>query len=102
MYEHAISTVAMSIYNLLAAEGPVLSKNRILAELETRQLPGLKKSALHNALNELKKRGLVLATRKGFKIVDPQRRLAIERNRDGDGWDGWKVRDIHRGLLPIE
>lgn len=99
---YATSTVAMSAYNMLAVQGRPFTTKAIFNYLSSEPHPGLKKTQVKQGLAELKKLGLVRSSREGFQINDPKRRLCVSRDRSGDGWDGWKVRDLQRGLIPIE
>lgn len=98
------STVAYSVYQAICQGGPA-ELHEILARLEkwvaesrvrvtTRQVQA--------ALSGLIRRGRareILHTGV-FDVNDPQRRYLVGRDREGDGWSGWKVQPFRRELTP--
>lgn len=109
--EYALSTVAMSIYNLLANYG-VLNLDRIV-HLVNQQLPGIKIEHVNDAIYKLKNRVWIVGNNNGFKLFDDQRRPVLSRNREDcymdnetgeiiGGWSDWLVRDPNGLLRRIE
>ena len=109
---YGASTVAMSVYNLLALKGRPVEAAELLADLQALQLPELGDELFTKALAQAEARGLVRGREGLFWIKDPRRRRITSRDRsDGHvdeatgevlgGWGGWCVEDPH-GPVPIE
>jgi len=109
--DYALSTVAMSIYNYVAAYG-VLNFDRLM-HLLNQQHPGIKVEQTNDALDELKKRLWICGSKTGFRLTDEQRRPVLSRNREDasvdektgktiGGWSDWLVRDSNGLLRRIE
>ncbi len=90
----ATSTVAMTIYNALAAG----SGSRLFDEIasavsswaaESRLV--VTESQMHEAVDELMRRGRLYVRIAGYDVTDPLRRVVVKRDRRGDGWHGWQV-----------
>jgi hypothetical protein len=111
---HAVSTVAVSAYNLVAVAGKPLKATEIRERLASSQHVGLSIERTREALNGLVGRKLMrLAGDEAFDVVDPKRRVVVGRDRsdaqvldDGavtGGWNGWRVRErATRSAVPIE
>jgi hypothetical protein len=111
--EWADSTIAMSIYNIVAKLGrPLGNIDEILDVVRKLYHPGLLKKDAKRAVAELKKRKLLIKVKGGLDVADVQRRLVVGRNRedaeiqeDGTvtgGWKDWQVEDLLRGIIPME
>ena len=98
----ANSTIAYSIYNLLASAGHPIKKSEILQTLRTIQHPTLSMRQFEDALMLLctKKKLLVILKKDFYDVVDKDkgiilrrdisdaRRNTITREWEG-GWNGW-------------
>lgn len=109
---YGASTVAMSIYNLLALKGRPTEGAELLADLSALQLPELAAELFTRALAQAVSRGLVRGREGRYWIKDPRRRRITTRDRSdaevdeatgqvNGGWGGWYVEDPH-GPQPIE
>ncbi len=95
MAEVAESTVAMSLYNVVAAEGAqTLAQAR---ELLARHGYLLATSALELALRQLVERGLAVVEGERLSVTGPAGHVVVSRNRDDpEGWAGWRVAPFER------
>jgi hypothetical protein len=98
----ATSTVAMSIYNLVAFAGRPMTLDEMLVGLKKVQFYDIELDDLVKPIEELARRGWMVANDGRFEIVDNvKRRLIRSRDRfdfahDDDGhespfggWNGW-------------
>ncbi len=110
---YGTSTIAFSLYNLLALRGEASSVDEMLDDLEMIQHPLLELPQLNRALDRLEEKKLVIRDGDDYRVIDRRRRVIVERDlldaavdpETGElvgGWNGWMVRDPRRGLVPIE
>jgi len=94
MIDVAESTLAMSVYNLLAVAQRALQPGQIAAQV--RQLGSAAElGGVERALAELVKRGLVKQVRPGlYDARGPGGWVVFRRDRTGDGWSGWTCRNL--------
>lgn len=98
----APSTIAFTLYNLIALAGRQITEAELAKRLEKHH-PGVAPDEVNAALKELVERGLVDSLEVGYDLRDKQRRVARSRQRaDPDGWRGWMVQDRRVGLISIE
>ena len=97
----ATSTVAMTVYNLLAGGTGARTIDEIAAAVsgwaaESRIV--VSESQLREAVAGLVVRGFVrdMGARGLFDVVDPKRRVVASRDRTGEGWAGWRVHTMAR------
>lgn len=109
--EYALSTVAMSIYNYLAAYGP-LNFDKLL-HLVNQQHPGIKVEQMKEAILELKNRCWITGNTEVLELLDLDRRPVVGRNREdwsinektgeiSGGWSNWIIRDKNGELYKVE
>lgn len=101
--EYADSTIAMSIYNVLATTGGPMNDLMVFNHVRTTANPGVTKKQFDASLNKLGKMKLIRRTPLGIAAVDPKRRIIVSRDRsdmkkqvDGrvtGGWGGWMWKD---------
>ena len=100
----ALSTVALSAYNVLAKQPGPSEASRIFLIVKMGLMDeGVTQDVFARALAELQARGLICITEKDKGLIDvndPRRRIVRWRNRSGAGWDNWLVDDI-RGPSPV-
>jgi hypothetical protein len=106
------STIAMSAYNAIAINGGRADKATIFDILHRVQHPLLEIGVLERSLKHLLRRKYITRNGRIFSLIDPQRRIVVNRNlsdvrvdRKGiprGGWKNWKVRDLENGFVPIE
>lgn len=98
----ATSTIAMSIYNVIAVARRPLQKEEILAGMRAGLGERYELADLDEALTELVKRGWVIRDSLGlFEIVDAEKRRIIRSRACNDfktqngktvgGWAGWST-----------
>lgn len=88
----AQSTLAMSVYNMVAMLEQPLALATIATRLEMSHLPGLEVADIQEPTEEMVKRGWVVLDPEGcVQLVDTHHRMVRERARSGEGWDGWIV-----------
>ncbi len=88
--EFAPSTLAMSVYNMVAMLEQPLTLATIAARLEMSHLPGLEVIDIQGPTEEMISRGWAVLDPEGrVQLVDKHHRMVRERARSGDGWDGW-------------
>jgi len=91
----ATSTIAMTLYNILAGERGARSIEEIAPIMMVwAKGSGIEVSEpqLFEALTGLAIRGFVRAFPNGlFDVRDPKRRPVVQRERSGDGWQAWRV-----------
>ncbi len=98
----ADSTIAMSIYNVIAFMGRALTVNEVCEALKVSHFDDIELSDLEKPLEQLARRGWVVPFDKGRKleIVDWSKRRLIrarsrgnfkydDRGKPHGGWDGW-------------
>lgn len=98
-YPLALSTIAMSAYNVLAMQG-VMQGAQLYAALIAHH-PDLPAALLDDALMSLCSRNLVRNLGVGFAVADPLRRLVRKRDRNGDGWGGWMVQGDDKIMVTL-
>ncbi len=110
---YGTSTIAFSLYNLLALRGEASSVDEMLDDLKMIQHPLLELPQLSRALDRLEEKKLVVRDGAVYRIADKRRRVIVERDlsdaavdpETGElvgGWNDWMMRDPRRGLIPIE
>ena len=110
---YATSTIAMSVYNLLAMSKGRHNSTEVFEELKKIQHPEMDRTLFDRAVAELLKRELIFETEKEkYAVKDPQCRLVMQRDTtDGivdetgkiqGGWGSWKISDPRFGFIPIE
>lgn len=94
----ATSTVAMSIYNVLAVAGRELSITDIYRSICTGHNQELDRKQVIEAMTGLCRRQFLCIHRiddknstERFSTIDRHHRLIRSRDRSGDGWDNWRV-----------
>lgn len=108
---YAISTIAMSAYNVLAVSGEIMTATQIKEALK-QQHPGLEILQLREALDKLVKLHLIIRRKRAYQSRDVQRRPIIMRDKsdvqiDPDtgevkgGWNNWMVKDQNCGLVSV-
>ena len=97
----APSTIAMTIYNLLALEGSARTQGQLLDRVAAHH-PGIVAEEITAAVAGLVERNLVTAEGDAYRVADPLRRPAVDRSNEGDGWGAWLVFDrTTRARVPI-
>lgn len=99
----ATSTIAMTIYNILATIGGPANPFQLYCQAKKMQHPILDRKQFDAALMRLNRMRLVQSTQFGFMVVDRSRRLIVSRDRsdiklqsNGEvtgGWNAWCWRD---------
>lgn len=92
------STVGMTVYNLLASQGPLPIEG--LQKGAQAQLPGMDDQQTQAASDELVKRGRIKVVDGVYALV-AQECLAVCARDESDydpktgegGWEGWRVKD---------
>jgi hypothetical protein len=113
MQKHAASTIAISVYNLLARRGrPLNDIDELTETLAHMQHPELDTDTVQKAVDELQERKLLVLRNGKLDVSDPQRRIIVNRDRDDGyidddgiiqgGWDNWQIMDLVRGIVPME
>jgi len=111
---YALSTIAMTAYNLLALAGGTMADEALRQRCQGVQLPGLDAGSFIEALVEMAAKGWVDYDRgsKQVDLKDPHCRLVKYRDRsdggyddDGNpvgGWGGWRVQCRRQGMISID
>ena len=110
---YGTSTVAMSIYNLLATTRRAMTLQEIATDLQRLQHPEIDEKIFKRAASELIKRRLVKQVNDFLTCADPHGRIVRMRNRrdvkvnrrTGEvqgGWSGWMISDPAKVIRPIE
>lgn len=91
----ALSTLAMSAYNIIArSNGPVNVRNVYNIVFAALEDPGITEDLFAAALARLETMKYIAIVNQTLGIVDvtdPKRRLVRWRDRTNDGWSGWRV-----------
>lgn len=102
----ALSTIAMSAYNVLAKQSGPAEASRIFQVVSSGLMdPGITKDVFAKALAELEQRGLIAIVDKEkglIDVVDELRRVVRWRSRAPatGGWDNWLVDGV-QGPTPV-
>ena len=106
----AMSTVAMSAYNVLAKNGGAAPVARLHTVVKSGLNTDIEKDEFAVALTALMELGYISIVDEETGMVDvadPKRRLVRWRDRTNDGWDNWtvdgaagpqKLNEVIRGL----
>lgn len=98
----ADSTVAMSVYNVLAHAARGLKADDLMSGLRAFGMPQADERQVARCLAHLDARGWIV-TGARLRVIDPKRRLVRTRNRnDPSGWGGWTVKDPSGHFHPLE
>ena len=92
----AMSTVAMSAYNVLAKNGEAAPVAKLHAVVKGGLNTGIESDDFAAALTGLLELGYIsiVSQDEGLvDVVDPKRRIVRWRDRTNDGWDNWTVDD---------
>lgn len=94
----ATSTIALSIYNLLAVAGRELTISQIYQSLCIGHNQQIDQKQVIEAMHGLCKRKFLCIHRiddlhptERFSIVDKLHRVVRARDRSGDGWENWRI-----------
>lgn len=91
----ALSTLAMSAYNVMTrSAGPTPARsvfNIVREALEDHEITEDTFAAALARLESMKYITIVDKEKGLVDVTDPKRRLVRWRDRNGDGWSGWKV-----------
>jgi hypothetical protein len=105
----ATSTVAMSIYNVLAVAGRELTVKEIYQAVCTGHNQELPPEQVIEAMHGLCKRRFLCIHRiddrnptERFSNADKLRRVVRSRDRSGDGWDNWRVMNQDGSVQRLE
>ncbi len=97
----ALSTLAMSAYNVIARNGGPLAAGKLHTIVTTAlEDPGITRDFFAAALVRLESMKYIIIVDQALGLIDvtdPKRSLVRWRDRGGDGWSGWKV-EGERGL----
>ena len=110
---YAESTVAMSVYNYVALKGHPCSMVDIFEELKTVHLTSLTEDLFCRSCEALIDTPFVAEINESLFVKDPKRRYVVNRDRSDfvsceetgritGGWNKWMIKDLQRGLIPIE
>jgi hypothetical protein len=89
----AASTIGMTVYNLLTQQYKLNADD--LFTLSKRALGvDIEREDFDEAIKGTLQRKFVVADGNDYVCGDTHRRPVRWRNRDGDGWDGWRVADL--------
>ena len=109
---YATSTIAFSIYNLIAVQRGVGKREELLKKLKTIQHPEIEKEHFDSAVSELLNRKYIVDRDGILMLIDPSFRTIVSRNlsdgkvhEDGTitgGWNGWLLSDRLLGTIKIE
>lgn len=95
MMKIALSTLAMSAYNVIArGNGPSQARHVFKIVQAAHEDPGITEDLFAAALARLETMKYITIVDVALGLVDvcdPERRLVRWRDRDGDGWTGWRV-----------
>lgn len=92
----AVSTVAMSAYNLLARAGAPMAAAPLRTALNTACGVTISTTKFDLATGHLTARGYFKVNGSSqFYVADPESRLVRWRDRTGEGWSGWTVVDAN-------
>lgn len=99
--QFALSTIAMSVYNLIAVSKLSHTPDVIAEGLCGKLLPSLDEDDVQVALDVLVQRGWIAEIEGRYRVLDPKFRLVRSRSRDDiavdkdgnavGGWSGWSV-----------
>ena len=106
--EIAISTVAMTVYNLIALRGRVESRSELLPVARTHLHGSLGEAQLDAAIDGLLSRKRIQEGEAGLMLFDRRRRQVVARDRSdvqideetgevSGGWNGWTLKDDQFG-----
>jgi hypothetical protein len=105
----ATSTIAISIYNILAVAGCELTISDIYRSICTGHNQELDREQVIEAMTGLCKRQLLCVHRiddrnstERFSTVDRHHRLVRSRDRSGDGWNNWIVANRDGSVQRLE
>lgn len=105
----ATSTIALSIYNVLAVAGREMTLQQIYHSICTGHNQELSKAQVIEAMHGLCKRRFLRVFEiddrnnvERFGVVDPQHRVVRKRSRTGDGWDNWLVVNRDGSVCRVE
>ena len=112
----AISTIAMSTYNMLALAPEPITIGKLYAatcnghgfQIERPRFLQAIHSLLNRAFLQIHNynghpiTGSPHSQNDKFSVYDRHRRLVKWRDRDGNGWDGWKLDGGSSGPIPLE
>ncbi|MFA5052769.1 MAG: hypothetical protein WC565_01825 [Parcubacteria group bacterium] len=105
----ATSTVAMSIYNVLAVAGRELTVKEIYHAVCTGHNQELPPEQVIEAMHGLCKRRFLCVHHaddrnptERFSTADKLHRVVRSRDRSGDGWDNWRVVNQDNSVQRLE
>jgi len=96
------STIAMSVYNVVAQAPNGLTVDGIVGALAMFGHEQQDRRQLERCIAQLHSRGYVL-TRDRVRVIDPKRRPVTMRDRtDRTGWSRWMARDPMGHYYPLD